>query len=585
MTKQLKKNRSYWQKRFEELEKAQNNKGATYLNNLDDQFRRATSSIETQIETWYNRFALNNEVSYIKAKQMLNAKELKEFKWTVEEYIKYGQTNAITGEWMKELENASARVHISRLEALKVQMQHQVEVLYGNQSDDIDRLMSTIYTDGYYHTAYEIQKGLNVGFEFAKLDTDRISKVLSNPWTLDGKNFSARIWGNKATLVNNLYTNLTQSIIRGEAPDKAIRNISRIMNTSRKNAGRLVMTESAFFASASQKDCFTELDVEQFEIVATLDMHTSEICQGLDGQVFKMSDWKVGLTAPPFHVYCRTTTVPYFEDNYTERVARDHEGKTYYVDGDMNYKDWHKEYVESNPEAVLKEKKIKNYAADKNQYKDYQEKLGAKYLPKSFDEFQNMKYGTADEYGILKAQAKGMSYYNKAVANEPEITEHVKKIAKSSDMDMAGLKYRIKEKDSYIRKIRDNYALGDNQYEVKDIIRYTYTANPDSMVGKSLKAIDTHKNLGYNTIEIKNYWLKKFNPYNGVNTVVTAPNGQKFEIQYHTPASYKIKDEIHDMYEEWREQPIDSDRAKELRRKMFMRYEGVTVPTNIERVK
>lgn len=44
--------------------------------------------------------------------------------------VPYGEQNAIDGAWMKQLENASARVHISRLEALKLQLQQQAEVLY-----------------------------------------------------------------------------------------------------------------------------------------------------------------------------------------------------------------------------------------------------------------------------------------------------------------------------------------------------------------------------------------------------------------------------------------------------------------------
>jgi SPP1 gp7 family putative phage head morphogenesis protein len=86
------------------------------------------------------------------------------------------------------------------------------------------------------------------------------------------------------------------------------------------------MTESAYFASASQKDAFNDLDVERFEIVATLDSRTSVICQDLDGHIFDMKDYEAGVTAPPFHVWCRTTTVPYFEDNYGERAARDADG-------------------------------------------------------------------------------------------------------------------------------------------------------------------------------------------------------------------------------------------------------------------
>ena len=151
--------------------------------------------------------------------------------------------------------------------------------------------------------------------------------------------------------MNELNTTLTQNIILGKDPQKAIDDIAKKMNTSKVNAGRLVMTEEAFFSSAAQKDCFAELDVEMYEIVATLDSHTSEICREMDGKVFPMSQWEVGVTAPPFHVWCRTTTVPAFEDEFDlvgERAARGEDGKTYYVPANMKYEDWHKSFVEGD---------------------------------------------------------------------------------------------------------------------------------------------------------------------------------------------------------------------------------------------
>lgn len=117
------------------------------------------------------------------------------------------------------------------------------------------------------------------------------------------------------------------------------------------------MTESAYFSSQSQKDAFNALDVEKFEIVATLDSSTSEICRELDGKVFDMKNFEPGVTAPPFHPWCRTTTVPYFDDNFTERAARGEDGKTYYVDSRLNYKEWEKTFVEDGSKSGLKEVK------------------------------------------------------------------------------------------------------------------------------------------------------------------------------------------------------------------------------------
>jgi SPP1 gp7 family putative phage head morphogenesis protein len=353
------KNSEYWKKRFELLEQSQNQQGLDCYADLEKQYREAQKQIEGQISVWYQRFADNNGVSMADARKMLTSKELAELKWDINQYIQYGEENAINGTWVKQLENASARYHISRLEALKLQTQQSIEVLFGNQLDSIDSAMRGIYTSGYYHTAYEIQKGVGVGWDFATLDDKTISKVINKPWAVDGKNFSERIWGNRQKLVNELNTELTRNIILGQDPQKAIDAIAKKMNTSKVNAGRLVMTEEAFFSSAAQKDCFAELDVEQFEIVATLDSHTSEICQGMDGQHFPMSQWEIGVTAPPFHVNCRSTTVPYFGDefdNIGERAARDEEGNTYYVPADMTYKDWQKSFVDGDKSALQKVK-------------------------------------------------------------------------------------------------------------------------------------------------------------------------------------------------------------------------------------
>ncbi len=41
-----------------------------------------------------------------------------------------------------------------------------------------------------------------------------------------------------------------------------------------------------------------KLNVEQYEIVATLDSHTSDICRNLDEKHFPMKDFKPGSTAP-----------------------------------------------------------------------------------------------------------------------------------------------------------------------------------------------------------------------------------------------------------------------------------------------
>lgn len=349
------KNSEYWKLRFEQLEQAQNGQGAAAFAEIERQYKEAQKQIEGQIARWYQRFADNNGITLAQARQYLKGAALKEFQWDVQDYIKYGQDNALMGGWMKELENASAKYHISKLEALKIQTQQSLEVMFSKQMGTVTGAMGDIFESGYYHTTYELQKGFNIGWDIAGLDQSQIEKVLSKPWAVDGKNFSERIWTNKGKLISELHGELTQNIMLGADPQKAIDSLAKKMNTSKQNAGRLIMTEEAYFSSAAQRDCFNELDVEQYEIVATLDSHTSDICRSLDGKHFPMKDFQAGVTAPPFHVYCRSTTVPYFDEDFGdigERAARDEEtGKTYYIPDDMNYEDWKKTFVDGGDKS------------------------------------------------------------------------------------------------------------------------------------------------------------------------------------------------------------------------------------------
>lgn len=343
-------NAEYWKQRFTQLEAAQNRKGAGAYLEIEKQYKAAQNELEAQLARWYQRFADSNGISLAQAKQWLKGQDLAEFKWDVKEYIKYGKENAINGAWMQELENASSKFHISRLEALQIQTQNSLETMFAQQMGTMKKALSDVYASGYYHTAYAVQQGFGLGWDIAGLDQAQIEKVLSKPWAVDGYNFSTRIWNSKTKLIGEVHNELSKNLLTGADPQMAIDSLAKKMGTSKSNAGRLVMTEQAYFSSAAQKDCFNDLDVEEYEIVATLDSHTSDICRSLDGKVFKMSDYKPGVTAPPFHVYCRSTTAPHFKENFDagERAARGADGKTYYVPDDVTYSEWKKAFVDGD---------------------------------------------------------------------------------------------------------------------------------------------------------------------------------------------------------------------------------------------
>jgi len=160
------------------------------------------------------------------------------------------------------------------------------------------------------------------------------------------------------------------------------------------------------------------------------------------------------------------------------------------------------------------------------------------------------------------------------------------KLADNTGMKVFGFDKRIKTKESFLEKIEKNYNPKGNEYEVKDILRYTLGANPKELTEKTLQSIDMFTQEGYNTRVIKNTWRTN-SSYNGINTFISAPNGQKFEVQYHTQESFNLKNgKLHDLYEKQRK--IVDDESEEyilLEDKMIDLSNELTTPKDIGRVK
>lgn len=347
------KNADYWRGRFSILEESAHKEADQYIQSLEEMFMDAQRTVQADIERWYGRFASNNGISLTEARKMLTTGQLEEFRWTVDRYIKIGQQANLSSEWLKKLENASAKFHVSRLEAIQLQIQQQIEILYGNQLDGVDYLLKQIVSDGYTHGAFTIQKGLGLGWDITALNQKKLETLLSKPWTTDGRTFSDRIWLKKRELVGTVHKELTQGLLRGDSPQKITDAIKNRFKVSRYQAGRLVHTETTYFNAISTKQVYQGLGVQSVEILETLDSHTCPLCQPLDGTVIPLAQYEPGVTVPPFHPNCRGTTCPHYADMEGERATRNAEVEVYYVPANMTYAQWKKAFVNGGAKTGL----------------------------------------------------------------------------------------------------------------------------------------------------------------------------------------------------------------------------------------
>lgn len=348
------RSQDYWRKRAEQTANRQFDKVDQYAVDLKRQYDLSLRSIQKDLESFYLRFAKNNQVSLAEAQRMLTAGELAEFKMSLNEFRKKAKDN-LDGRWTKELDNVYYRTRVTRLEALRIQVRQQIELLAGSQQTGTGKLLSGVYEDTYYRTLFEINKGHGISASFARVDKEAVQEVISRPWY--EKNYSSRIWSDRDKLLRELRTGMTQSFIRGDSIDKVSKLLADRMGVARSTAERLVQTESAHIINEATADGYKNSGVvQQYEILATLDKRTSNICRSMDGKVFKLSEREVSVNYPPFHARCRTTVTAYFDDeeNVGKRIARDQEGWNIYIPADMKYEDWKKEYIDS-PKAQKKD--------------------------------------------------------------------------------------------------------------------------------------------------------------------------------------------------------------------------------------
>ena len=337
----------YWKKRYEEeMERAMHQADGP-KKDLRKYADTVIRRLEKDINDWYQRYANENGMSLADAKKQLDARELKAFNMDLEEYRAIAERDELSEEHKKMLKQASARQQLDRVQELYINTVQELESWAKYQDSTISDLLSNVYESSNYRTAWMTQSMKGQYDMYAQVDHRTIQRIIDSPWTPDGKNFSARIWDNRKQLATSLQNDFIQALIAGDGTATMSEAIAKRMNTSYNNANRLVETELARVHSQAFMDCMDELDIDAVEILATLDNKTSPICRRMDGKYVQCKDAKPGITIPPFHCHCRSTTVPYIPAVYgSERAARDPKtGKTVFVDGELDYGEWKKRYI------------------------------------------------------------------------------------------------------------------------------------------------------------------------------------------------------------------------------------------------
>ncbi|MED4377974.1 minor capsid protein [Schinkia azotoformans] len=313
-----------------------------------------------------------------------------------------------------------------RLDELKEKIENEMDRLYKIEELLTKDTLEKIYEDGYYHSIYNYQQALGYGEGVYLIGARAAEIVINRAWS--GKNYSERIWTHRKLLGKKVEQIVTQGTILGHSNAKMATKLANEMIVSFNQAARLVRTETNYVHNQATKAGYEAMGQDTYIFLATLDLRTSDVCQSLDGQKFKTKDAKPGVNYPPMHPNCRSTTIPDVEVNKDDIRLAKLNGKYYEVPASMTYEQWYKEIVQKHgaDKVASMKKMVINESADRKLHEQYRETLG-KHVPKSFTDFQELKYNKNEEWQDIKGLYRYIKVNPESNRAYYEINKDIKK--------------------------------------------------------------------------------------------------------------------------------------------------------------
>jgi RAB protein geranylgeranyltransferase component A len=135
-----------------------------------------------------------------------------------------------------------------------------------------------------------------------------------------------------------------------------------------------------------------------------------------------------------------------------------------------------------------------------------------------------------------------------------------------------------------VKKIlKENPQLKTHQIRISDALRYTFEVKDEpkgnyvKVVSKVLKRLELE---GNKVIQVKNYWPKGDN-YSGVNTILETASKLQWELQFHTPDSFKEQKRSHALYEKLRGVNTSLTEKQNVFKTMTAPWDQIAIPQGV----
>lgn len=191
------------------------------------------------------------------------------------------------------------------------------------EKQEMDNLLKKIAEDKFYMNCFNLALGMD--FSLKKIDSKTLDRIVKK--TIEGKNYSDRIWRNKNDLSKILQREI-KDFLEGKT---SINEISKVVkhrfNQNSFNTKRLINNETARVQSEINEEWAKDYNIEYQLFMATLDPKTSDICRSLDGNVYSIDDKNKPIPPTGTHVGCRSCLVSIPSKEWRPKTRMNNETK------------------------------------------------------------------------------------------------------------------------------------------------------------------------------------------------------------------------------------------------------------------
>ncbi|GAA0768615.1 hypothetical protein GCM10008908_09180 [Clostridium subterminale] len=214
------------------------------------------------------------------------------------------------------------------------------DIFKSQTKDEISKakdVLTTIGLDKYYSNSYTLSLGLD--FKLKKVTDKTLIGIIEK--TIEGKNYSDRIWDNKNQVAKALRVEV-KKFLNGEINLNEIEKVIKTrFNSNAKVTKRLVQNETARVMNQVNEEFQAEHNIEYVMWSATLDDKTEDYDASLDGKVFRTDDDSRPIPIDDTHIGCRCCYISLPNENY--RPSKRLDNKTKEKIDYKTYKGWKEE--------------------------------------------------------------------------------------------------------------------------------------------------------------------------------------------------------------------------------------------------